>query len=376
MNQSYDYILIGGGAAGLSLAFYLIQEPGLADKSIMILDKEQKSENDRTWCFWQSEKSPFDEILEASWQQLEFHSPKVSKSLGIAPYTYKMLRSKDFYAFCREYLLATGRVSFETDEVLSMEQGKVIGKKDCYFGTYLFNSALFDIPRQNDKHYLLQHFKGWFVDSPQALFDPEKPVLMDFRIDQKGDCRFVYVLPLSAHKALVEYTIFSKELLSQDAYDEGLNDYFYQYLKTDDFRVEEIEYGVIPMTNVKFPQREGKQIIHIGTAGGHTKASTGYTFAFIQRKCRRIASNLANGKDPLHGMEEAFDKYRLFDSIFLRVIAEGKLPSWQVFDDLFQKLPAALVLAFLDENTTFLQDLRIMSSVHIPTFLRAALKEL
>jgi lycopene beta-cyclase len=47
----YDFILSGGGLAGLSLAYHLINSP-LRDRSILIVDKDAKQQNDRTWCFW------------------------------------------------------------------------------------------------------------------------------------------------------------------------------------------------------------------------------------------------------------------------------------------------------------------------------------
>ena len=47
----YNFILAGGGAAGLSLAVQLASSP-LKDQSILIIDRDRKQANDRTWCFW------------------------------------------------------------------------------------------------------------------------------------------------------------------------------------------------------------------------------------------------------------------------------------------------------------------------------------
>jgi lycopene beta-cyclase len=199
---------------------------------------------------------------------------------------------------------------------------------------------------------------------------------MDFRINQKGDCRFMYVLPKTKFEALVEYTIFSDTLLEQEEYEFELKKYCQEELKLENYEIQEMEYGIIPMTNEPIPKTQSGQVINIGTAGGHTKASTGYTFAFIQKKCRKIASNLANDKLPLIGLDSKFDKYLLFDSIFLRVLSEGNLPAWRVFNDLFQKLPPKTVFDFLDESTNLLTDIKVMNSTHIPTFLKAALKEI
>ena len=50
--NTYQYIIAGGGMAGLSLAFYLNQST-LKNQSILIIDREIKSANDHTWCFWE-----------------------------------------------------------------------------------------------------------------------------------------------------------------------------------------------------------------------------------------------------------------------------------------------------------------------------------
>ena len=46
----YDYIIVGAGA-GLSLADRLC-DPAFAGLNILVIDKEIKTGNDRTWCSW------------------------------------------------------------------------------------------------------------------------------------------------------------------------------------------------------------------------------------------------------------------------------------------------------------------------------------
>jgi lycopene beta-cyclase len=377
LKTNFDYIIVGAGAAGLSLVNYLLDYPELADKEILLIDKDSKTSNDRTWCFWQKTDSPFDQVLHAQWQHLYFHSNEFSKLLDIHPYRYKMLRSSDFYKVIWEKVNAHRNITVIQDEVLELEpEGKVVCAKGAYKANFVFNSAIREIPQEKDKHYLLQHFKGWFVETTEAAFDVEKPVLMDFRVEQFGDCRFVYVLPTSPNKALVEYTLFSKNILGQEVYDRELKTYLKDFLGIESYTITETEFGVIPMTNAKIPMRKSRHVINVGTAGGHTKASTGYTFTFIQRRCQKIAANLAKGKDPLLGLESTWDKYYLYDSIFLRVLSESNYPSWRVFHDLFSQLPPTLVLDFLDENSNLLADIRLMHASHIPTFLKASFKEL
>lgn len=106
---------------------------------------------------------------------------------------------------------------------------------------------------------------------------------MDFRVSQEEGTTFVYVMPLSPTQALVEYTLFTERLLTQDQYNAGLKNYIESFLQTNEYKVLEEEFGVIPMTDLVFPEVEGN-IIHLGTAGGQTKPSSGYTFRFIQKR--------------------------------------------------------------------------------------------
>ena len=96
---TYDYIIIGAGASGMLLADSLAKDPFFASKSILLLEKEAKNKNDRTWCFWERGKGQFDEILFKSWPKVHVAAENLNIKPDIAPYTYKMLRGIDFYEF-------------------------------------------------------------------------------------------------------------------------------------------------------------------------------------------------------------------------------------------------------------------------------------
>ena len=66
--NTYNYIIAGGGMAGLSLAFYLNQNPHFKDKTILIIDRDEKNTNDHTWCFWETEPSRFSNLASATWK--------------------------------------------------------------------------------------------------------------------------------------------------------------------------------------------------------------------------------------------------------------------------------------------------------------------
>ncbi|MFC1466476.1 MAG: lycopene cyclase family protein [Candidatus Brachytrichaceae bacterium NZ_4S206] len=372
----FDYIVAGAGAAGLSLVYHLNQA-GLTDKRILLLERAPKTANDRTWCFWEVGEGAFEPVVFRRWEHLAFYGEGFSTVLEVAPYRYKMIRGEDFYRFMAQWLDAQPNVTCAYAEVTGIEtegDEAVVHTRDgqSYRGAWAFNSLLLDPQvRQPRYHYLLQHFLGWVIQTPTPGFDPEIATLMDFRVDQANDTRFVYVLPFDAHTALVEYTVFSAELLPRSDYVRQLEAYINYQLRITNYETQHEEFGVIPMTDAPFPAQRGARVINIGTAGGCTKPSTGYTFQRIQRRMQRIAQALKTTGRPFVTAPALHRRYELFDSALLNVLDEGRERGRRVFTDLFARNPPQRVFRFLDEDTTLLEDLQVMSSVNIPVFMAA-----
>lgn len=377
--EPYDYIITGAGCAGLSLAVHLIQSGRFADKKILLIDKDDKQQNDRTWSFWETKPGPFEEIVYRKWQQTWFHSKNFSRLLDLSPYEYKMIRGIDFYNYCLALIRQQPnfQVRYGTIKAISNEQNlaTVQVDEDRFTGDYIFNSILLEKPvLQKGDYYLLQHFKGWIIETASPVFDPGKATLMDFRTGQQHGTTFVYVKPFSETKALVEYTLFTAELLTQAQYEEGLRDYIQRFLTTAPYTITEEEVGIIPMTNYKFPAVDGR-IINIGTAGGQTKASSGYTFRFIQKHSVRIVENLEKRGNPFIAMPGGPRRYKFYDSTLLHILTHNSLPGDEIFTRLFKKNKAPQVLRFLDNESSVGDELKIISSLPTLPFLKAAWKQ-
>ncbi len=376
----FDYVIAGGGCAGLSLAWQMQRAGLLKSKHLLILDREAKSENDRTWCFWEKEPGPFEHLVHHAWQHAWFFGPEWSEKMNLAPYRYKMIRGDAFYGFVKKALSEEKNIRFAREEVLEIsdlgEKAGIQTTENEYTADWIFNS----IPPKTDKkkghHYLLQHFTGWFIKTAGPFFNPEEPYLMDFRIEQKGECRFMYVLPTSPTEALVEFTLFSEAHLPKKEYEDALRKYLEEFLHAGSFEIEHREFGSIPMFSEPFPRGKGKRIVNIGTAGGQTKASTGYTFTRIQKHSKQLAESLLNAGHPLLKPNKAAARHQLYDRILLHVLANKKAPASEVFQNLFKKNGAAAVFRFLDEDSRFHQDLKILNSVPLPPFILAAIREL
>lgn len=369
----YDYIVAGGGLAGRSLLSHAMWAGALKGKRVLMVDKEEKQANDHTWCFWETGAGPFEPLVHHRWEHLHFHDGNAGWLLQLAPLQYKMLRADDFYQYTdtllrtsRSIEMVKGTISDITPEGCAMIDGEPVKAR------YIFSS----IPAQTSHlpktyHYFLQHFKGWMIETPMNLFDTGKATLMDFRVSQQHGPAFFYVLPVAPDKALVEYTLFSPSTLNETDYDDALHYYITHHLQCSHYKVLEQEFGVIPMTDQPFASHNGN-IIYIGGAAGQIKGSTGYAFQNIQRHSAALASLLLREQPP--HVPRSGQRFRLYDSVMLQVLASGKLPGREVFSRMFDRNSTGKVFRFLDNQTRFSEELGIFASLPKRAFLQAAAK--
>ena len=371
----YDYIIAGAGCAGLSLVMHMIHSGAFAEKKILLIDQDPKQANDRTWCFWQKGENLFESVVYRQWEHLWFYGEGFEKEFSIAPYRYKMIRGIDFYDYCLGKIREQPNITIQTDRVehvfsSDLTTGIMVNGAPLH-SEYVFNSIHFEKPRLNQKQYWLwQHFRGWIIETPSSFFQPHVATLMDFRMEQQEGTTFCYVLPFSPQRALVEYTVFSASLLPEEQYDQQLKNYIDSVLKIPSYTILDTETGKIPMTNFSFSRRQNN-IINIGTAGGQTKGSSGYTFNFIQKNSRALVSQLVKNGKPF--VPSAPMRFGFYDSVLLNILWNRTLQGKKIFTDLFRKNPPQRVLKFLDNETSLREDLGIISSLPIKPFFNAAL---
>lgn len=370
----FDDIILGAGASGLSLAYHMAQA-GL-ERRVLIVERAPKLENDRTWSFWEATPGVFEPVVSQRWDHIWVHGDGFSKRYSISPYVYKMIRGIDFYEFMFEWLKRQANITLVYGELTSLEDHangvRVRVNGETYTGKWAFNSVPASSPPVGN-NFLIQHFKGWIIETQQPVFDPLAATFMDFRVQQANDTRFVYVLPQSPTRALVEYTIFSNAMLPEAEYDAALRTYIREILKVSSYQILETEYNMIPMTDAPFQVHPSAHVTNIGTAGGRTKASTGYTFRRIQQQSALIASSLAANGHP-HYSSSSFDWYGWMDSVFLNVLSHHRQPGAELFTNFFKRNPVLRVLDFLNESSSCSADLALMTTMNMPVFIRSALE--
>lgn len=375
----FDFILTGCGAAGLMLAYRMSQDSFFDKKSILLIDSVKRSTDDKTWCFWEEGNGEWDHLLTKTWQNIHFESKEFKKISGVKPYKYKMIRSSDFYNFVWNSLEKKDNFTFNQHSVDSIVSKKdhveVVAKNNQYVSKIVFNSAFLDDEYKNQTKYpvLQQHFLGWFIETEEDCFDDDVATFMDFNIEQKSSTRFIYVLPTSKKTALVEYTLFSENLIEKEAYERGIVDYLNKR-GIKKYKISEVEKGSIPMTCFPFWKKNQHNVLHIGTVGGWTKPSTGFTFKTTSIETKRLVSFVKTRLDM-----RAFRKktrFWFYDLILLDVLSKENSKGASYFSKLFKRNSIQTILCFLDEKSSLLTDFRIILAMPFFKFTKTLFRRI
>jgi lycopene beta-cyclase len=363
----------------LSLAYHLVRSP-LCDCSILIVEKEAKDQNDRTWCFWTDRPTLFDDIVYRSWSQLQVLGEHEASTLDLHTYRYKMIRGIDFYRFARQTLSVYPHVEFLQGKVERIEGGdqeaRVLIDGQSYTGRWvfdsLFNWAEFK-PDQAHYHSLKQQFKGWEIETPGKAFNPQVATFFDFRTPQEQGMHFFYVLPFSECHALVESVLCTTAPLSWEACEQALSVYLDTVLSIKAYSIRREERGMSPLTDRPFPRRIGRRIMSIGTLGGRIKPSTGYAFIRMQEDSSAIVRSLLRVGHPF-SVPPGPRRYRFFDSVMLEIMAHHGERIQPIFTALFEHNPAERIFHFLNERASLWENLLMAPSLPPQLLLQALLR--
>ena len=264
--REFDFIIIGGGCAGLSLAYELETNRKLKDKSLAIIEPREEYKRDKTWSFWKVIDHNFEDCVKKSWDNFTINIPGNTKHIECKNTPYQTIDSGLFYSKIINTLKKNKNINF-------FKNINEVDIKD----SFIFNSL-------SDNHYdksnLWQHFSGFEIETDKDLFDDKIFNLMDFDCDQKNSVHFFYTLPFSRRKALIETTWLSDlNNNSLQDYEKQLKDYIENHLNIKKYKISFTETGAIPLFDLRNEQKINQ--INIGTAGGMTRLSTGYTLSLI-----------------------------------------------------------------------------------------------
>jgi lycopene beta-cyclase len=351
--REFDYIIIGGGCAGLSLAYELEIHEKLKYKTLAIIEPREEYKKDKTWSFWKVTEHNFNDCVKKSWENFSINTPNKTNYLECKKYPYQSIDSGLFYEKINNRLRENKNIYFFKDL-------KEINSRN----SFIFNS----VPSIKKNHNnLWQHFCGVEIETQNNIFDDGIFNLMDFDCEQRESVHFFYTLPYSKTKALVETTWLSKmNDRSQMDYDYQIKDYIETKLNLKNYKITYKEEGAIPLFYPTYEETKNK--INIGTAGGMTRLSTGYTFLNIQEHCKYIRKNFENISNTKR--YKINKKYQFLDEIFLSVLNKNPEMMPSIFFKMFNASPKT-VIKFLSNKSNFFEDLAIILKMPKLTFIKA-----
>ncbi|MEM8711337.1 MAG: lycopene cyclase family protein [Planctomycetota bacterium] len=375
-----DIVVIGGGCAGLSVAVQLAAQAsgrGLQSRSLIILEERSAYKRDRTWCGWSLEPHVFQSCVDHSWHRWKGTLAGEHAIHEWREHAYEHIRADRFYAEAEARIAGAGhadlRMGVRVQALtatgggfeVTTDQGSLSAR--VVVDTRPVRSGL-------EEGGLLQHFGGFEVSAKDAVFDPDTVTLMDFDVDQRGGIHFMYVLPFSSSRALVESTFISGSPHDSDVYRDHVMDYVESRLGTEVESVSYVELGVIPMQPVpRYSPTPG--LYRAGGPGGAVKASTGYGFHQIQRQACVLAARLLDERgSPLAPSRPGVDEW--MDRVFLGFLRSNPDRAPEIFHRLLRALSAESLARFLMGRATARDRLRMIAAMPKIPFVREAVREL
>jgi len=379
-----DYVIAGAGCAGLSLAVQIALQArgrGRSCPRVVLVEPRARHARDRTWCYWRFVDHPFATAVSHRWTRWRVADADRSLVRGSERHPYEHVPADGFYDMALRTLAEFPEIELRRGSTVEAIRAgadavEVVTDAGSVRAALVFDSRPAPAPEPtNDEVDLLQHFVGWEVEAPQPVFDPETPTLMDFAVDQARGIHFMYVLPFTPTRALVETTYISPATLPDAVYEDDLQGYLRARYGLSAPLVRWRERGAIPMTSRPAPLRAGPRVIHLGLRGGLAKGSTGYAFQAIQKLSAGLARELLErpGAPPTVPAPRPAAAVAM-DRVLLSHLQRAPRRGPPLLVDLFEKLPPDLLCRFLSDHAGPLDYPRVMLATPMAEMTAAVLR--
>ena len=379
--KNYEYVILGAGCAGLSVCYYLLRQGVTAP--ILILDSKQYFEDDRTWCFWDVEPTPFSHLATGRWNSWSIEGEGRHITQTSERYPYLCLTAADFYRHILEAIAEYPNVTLRLGEAAESykeltDKTYVATSQRAYEARYVLDgrglppgSPVFEEARR-ESVWVPQRFVGLRLRAARDVFDTGSCKLMDFSVGQSRGLRFMYVLPFSSREALVENVYLCEGELPLEEHRAEIQNYLRSVYSLDpsEYTIDGEERGYIPMTDHKFSRRLGERAYAIGMLGGESRPSTGYTFLRIQRYCRALATALAAGEEPPTDISPR--RLSILDAVFLRFMRMHPERCPGIYTRMFAGVPTDSLVRFLTEKSTLADEASLIGALPKTPFVGIA----
>ncbi len=369
-------IVLGAGCAGLSLAAALLRA-GVRDP-IVVLDRRDAWPDDRTWCFWDTGGIPHADLAGHAWPAWTIQTSVGRTVARGRRHRYVHLRSRELYDRLLGVVEAAPNCELRTGVTVTGVREDARGVEVITSAGSLRGSRAWDAMggagpllrgRPDGAVELRQAFLGQEVETATAAFDPGVASLMDFRVSQEDGLHFVYVLPFSPTRALVEDTHVRRRPVAPAVRRATLQRYLGERCGVEEFTVRKEERGSLAMTSWGFPAVRSPRLAAVGAAAGAVRPSSGYAFVRLQRHVDAVAAAVAAGRPLPSGLQSA--RRVALDRLFLHALDAAPERFPERFRSLAAGVPGDVFARFMSDSSSLMDEARVIAALPSRPFLAA-----
>lgn len=375
MSEIFDLVILGGGCAGLSLSMALEAHGGRAPRTLVVESREVY-QNDRTWCFWSDQIKVLPYKIQHCWHTMRVSNGGRRVALNCGSTPYHMLAGEHFYAAALASIDRQPNITLRMGTSVNSEPSFAAGlwTVDTSAGSVTARAVVDTRPPRSVEMggaTLWQSFYGWEIECDAAVFDATALDLMNFLDPDPRHVPFVYVLPVSPTRALIELTVFGAQPLGRSELSSQLEAAVAKLVGDSPFETIRSEHGILPMGLSDAPRALHSSYSRVGIMAGGARPSTGYAFQRIESWAQECASFLARHGQPRPHRPDPLP-LRLMDRIFLEVLRANPVRGGAIFFSLFGRAHPARVIRFLSGRGSVLDSLAVIAAVPFTPFIRAA----
>ena len=357
----YKAAIIGLGPSGLAVNKILY---GDSSDEVIAFENEDINKRDNYFGFWLTDwMKPFENIIEKKWYQWTIGNKNINIIHNSIDQPYCVISFKKWKKFCLE---TKNKLEIKNKKVAKYFPIKNYFKVITDDNSEYYAEKIYDSRSTKEKRgELLQHFFGINITVPDNTFNENELTLMYFT-GEKNLLHFMYILPFSHNKALVESTVFSKDVFNNSWY----RDKIYKYLNQKnifEFTETGAEKGIIPMFMAAEKNSSSPNVLNIGIRGGACKPSTGYAFSFLIKQIQLLKYSKKNSVN-IHKFLE-----RKMDKIFINFLKNNN-EDGQSFIKLASNLNGNEFQSFMMGNSNLLTKFKIIKSMPKLPFIKELFK--
>ena len=282
MKTKYDIIVIGAGLSSLMFLSKMVSNK--SKLSILVLEQKNSIARNQSFCVWEGPgliniEKEFKLKAKHRWDKVLIENNREKIKKNIHPFYYVCHDGQSTLKKLSRQIKGKVKILYASNVTKINEMDKkiqVTSSEGNFCSKYLIDSRPKIEKNEIKSDYMQQAFIGNEIEVKSNYFNKNEATIMSFS-KNKTETEFIYQLPFTKKRALIETTLFSKNpdlRKLQQKHARNLKKY-------GNYKILNSERGIIPMAVIAATAK--KRIMKIGTSAGMVRASSGYS---IEKNCK------------------------------------------------------------------------------------------